>query len=105
MGFGAVADLVVQFTAFGSQIVLGLVVFGIGLFLANLAAKTIEASGSKRAGLLALAARVAILVLSGAMALREMGWRPMVVYLNATVFNTVLALLVAYIIFGVLFTG
>ena len=39
------------------------------------------------------------------MALREMGWRPMLVYLSATVFNTVLALIVAYIIFGVLFPG
>ena len=34
---------------------------------------------------------------------RKAGWRPLAVYIGATVFNTVLALLVAYVIFGVLF--
>ncbi len=34
---------------------------------------------------------------------RQAGWRPLLVYLGATVFNTVLALIVAYLIFGVLF--
>ena len=68
-----VAELVTSFTAFAGQVVLGLIVFAIGLFLANLAAKTIKASGAQQAGLLALAARVSILALSGAMALREMG--------------------------------
>ncbi len=36
-------------------------------------------------------------------ALRDAGWRPMLVYLAATVFNTILALFVASVIFGVLF--
>ena len=31
-----------------------------------------------------------------------MGWPPVVVYLIATVFNTVLALIVSYIIFGLI---
>ncbi|GIL09203.1 MAG: hypothetical protein BroJett033_7140 [Chloroflexota bacterium] len=35
-------------------------------------------------------------------AIREMGWRPVAVYLGATAFNTVLALLVAAVIFGAL---
>ncbi|CAG0994490.1 MAG: putative sulfate exporter family transporter [Anaerolinea sp.] len=35
--------------------------------------------------------------------LKEAGWRPIAVYLAATVFNTVLALGVAYVIFGVIF--
>ncbi|NWF67893.1 MAG: putative sulfate exporter family transporter [Chloroflexi bacterium] len=35
--------------------------------------------------------------------LRSAGWRPLAVYLGATVFNTLLALGVAYVIFGVLF--
>jgi uncharacterized integral membrane protein (TIGR00698 family) len=34
---------------------------------------------------------------------RKAGWRPLAVYVGATVFNTVLALVVAYVIFGVLF--
>jgi uncharacterized membrane protein YadS len=38
-------------------------------------------------------------------ALRQMGWRPILVYMGATVFNTVLALLVASVIFGTLGLG
>lgn len=34
---------------------------------------------------------------------KAMGWKPIVVYLTVTVFNTILALIVAYIIFGWLF--
>ena len=71
-GFGALADLLAQFILLGGQIVLGLIVFGVGLYLAGLAANMIEASGATTR-LLAWAARVAILVLSGAMALRQMG--------------------------------
>lgn len=35
--------------------------------------------------------------------LRQAGWRPVAVYLAATVFNTLLALVVSYVIFGVVF--
>jgi hypothetical protein len=73
LGFGALAELLAQFIHLGGQILLGLIVFGIGLYLANLAANLIEASGATNARLLAWAARVAILVLSSAMALRQMG--------------------------------
>jgi len=66
--FGASLVLV-----FAGHVALGLVIFGSGLFLGNLAAKTIESSRSAQAPLLGLAARVAILVLAGAMALRQMG--------------------------------
>jgi len=38
-------------------------------------------------------------------AVREMGWKPIGVYLSATVFNTLLALVVASIIFGLLGAG
>jgi hypothetical protein len=73
LGFVLLADLVTQFTAFAGQVVLGLIIFAIGLYLANLAAKTVQASGAAQAGWLAIAARVSILVLAGAMALRQMG--------------------------------
>jgi hypothetical protein len=73
LGFGMVATLVFQFTLLVGQIILGLIIFGIGLVLSSLAARTIVASRITQAGLLALAARVAILVLAGAMALRQMG--------------------------------
>lgn len=39
------------------------------------------------------------------MALKEMGWKPVLVYLGATVFNTLLALVVATVIFGTLGLG
>jgi hypothetical protein len=73
LGFVLLADLVTEFTAFAGQVILGLIIFAIGLYLANLAAKTVRASGAAQAGLLALASRVSILVLAGAMALRQMG--------------------------------
>ena len=73
LGFASVAELVTSFTAFAGQVILGLIIFAIGLYFANLAAKTVRASGAAQAGLLALAARIAILALAGAMALRQMG--------------------------------
>jgi hypothetical protein len=73
LGFVLLADLIARFTVFAGQVVLGLIIFGIGLFLANLAANTVRASGAAQAGLLALAARGSIIVLAGAMALRQMG--------------------------------
>jgi hypothetical protein len=48
-------------------------VFGIGLFLANLAAETVRASQAAQSGLLAVAARISIIILAGAIALRQMG--------------------------------
>jgi len=73
LGFALVATLVSQFTLLVGQIILGLIIFAIGLVLSNLAARAIVASQIARAGLLALTARVAIIVLAGAMALRQMG--------------------------------
>jgi hypothetical protein len=71
--FDSMAALITEFMIFAGGVALGLVIFGIGLYLGNLAARTIEASRSAQAPLLGLAARVAILVLAGAMALRQMG--------------------------------
>ncbi len=71
--FDALAGLITEFMVFAGHVALGLVIFGIGLYLGNLAARTIETSRSSQAPMLALAARVAILVLAGAMALRQMG--------------------------------
>lgn len=73
LGFTVLADLIARFTVFAGQLVLGLIIFGIGLFLANLASSTVRTSGAAQAGLLALAARVSIIVLAAAMALRQMG--------------------------------
>jgi len=73
LGFGVVSGLVEQFTIFAGQLLAGLAIFAIGLYLANLAARFIQASQMNQKGLLALVARVAILVLAGSMALRQVG--------------------------------
>ncbi len=73
LGFSTVGDLVAQFMVFAGHIVLGLTIFGIGLYLAHVASKTILVSGAAQSGLLAMAARVSIVILAGAMALRQMG--------------------------------
>jgi len=73
LNFELLAEGLAQVTAFAGQVILGLIIFAIGLYLANLAASTIQVSDTAQAGLLALVARVAILVLTGAMALRQMG--------------------------------
>lgn len=73
LGFEQIADLVSQFTAFAGQVALGVIIFGIGLYLANLASGIVRDSDVGQAGLLAGLARGAILVFAGAMALRQMG--------------------------------
>ncbi len=73
LGFVVLADLVARFTVFAGEIALGLVIFAIGLYLANLASRTILTGSAAQSWLLALAARVSIIVLAGAMALRQMG--------------------------------
>ncbi len=72
LGFAQLAELVSSFILFLGNVLLGLIIFGLGLYLANLAATTIRASGSAQSGILATAARAAILILAGAMALRQM---------------------------------
>ncbi len=73
LGFDVLADLVAQFLVFASQVALGLVIFAIGLYLANLASRVIQSSDAAQANLLALAARISILSLAGAMAMNQMG--------------------------------
>jgi len=73
LGFSLLADLSAKFTVFAAQILLGVIIFGIGLYLANWSYRAISAGSMANAGLLATSARIAILVLSAAMALREMG--------------------------------
>jgi hypothetical protein len=73
LGFAVLAELVAEFMVFASHVLLGLIIFGIGLYLANLAARTVLASKASQAKLFAVASRVSVTVLAGAMALRQMG--------------------------------
>jgi mechanosensitive ion channel-like protein len=73
LGFDQVAVLMTDLLALAGRILLGLVIFLVGLYLARLAADAIRASGVDQPNLLAITAQAAILVLTGAMALRQIG--------------------------------
>jgi hypothetical protein len=73
LDFDLLAEGLAQFTAFVGQVILGLIIFAFGLYLANLASSTIQATAAAQSDFLAWAARIGILVLAGAMALRQMG--------------------------------
>lgn len=72
LGFAGVHELLEMFIAFGADIVLGLVIFVVGYWLADLAARAIERANPAGRGM-ARIARVAILGLVVAMGLRAMG--------------------------------
>jgi hypothetical protein len=67
------ANLVSRLLVFVGHILIGLVIFTLGLYLANLVAKIITSRDIVQAKLLAIIAKLAILLLAGAMALRQMG--------------------------------
>ena len=73
LGLDALALLVVEFTVLAGQVLLGLLIFAVGLYLSNLAYQAVKSNASEQSDLLAVAARVSILVFAGAMALRQMG--------------------------------
>lgn len=73
LGFTALAGLVSELTVFAGQIVLGLLILAVGLWLANMAAAAIKQAKLKQAGMLATVARVAILGLAAAIGLQRMG--------------------------------
>jgi hypothetical protein len=71
--FAALTDIVEGLLVISGRVLIGALVFGIGLYLANLAHSMIKSLGNPSSGVLAQAARVAILVFVGAMALQQMG--------------------------------
>lgn len=74
IGFATLGDLVAELLVFIGHILLGLTVFGIGLYLAGLAHRTVLVGRSPQAALLATVARVSIVVLGAALGLRAMGF-------------------------------
>lgn len=73
LGFGGVRDLLETFIEFGGDILLGLVIFVVGYWLANVAATAIQRANADNSVGLARIARIAILGLVIAMGLRAMG--------------------------------
>lgn len=73
LAFDQLTVIVQAILRISARVLSGVVVFGIGLYLANLAFSLIQSSGSRQANILAQAARIAIIALVGAMALQQMG--------------------------------
>ncbi len=73
VGFENAAALLTRLLQFAGQFLLGVVFLGFGVFLANLAARAVLASSIPHARLLALAARIGILLFTTAVGLRQMG--------------------------------
>jgi len=73
MGLTAVAVLASELLVFAGRVALGVLLLGAGMYVANLVAQVVSDSGAQNPPLLARVARVAVLVLTGAMALRQMG--------------------------------
>ncbi len=73
LGFASLSALVTDLLVFAGHVIFGLVIFGIGLYLAKLVSDAITASGTSNANLIAFVTRISIAVLAGAMALRQMG--------------------------------
>ena len=81
LGIPALQEVVSVILAIAAQVLIGVIVFAIGLYLANLAFNLILASGTAQSRFLAQSARIAILTLVGAMALNRMGIAPNIVNL------------------------
>lgn len=73
LGFTNLAGLTTELLEVGGHILLGLAIIALGLYLGKAASNVIDRSQIKRSDLLAMIARVAILILATAMGLRQMG--------------------------------
>lgn len=73
LGIPTLTAVVEEITYLAGRVLFGIVVFAIGLFLANLAQRVIASSGTHQARVLGQIARLAIVGLVGAMALQTMG--------------------------------
>lgn len=71
LGFGELSNIVNEFVGFAGQVLLGIIVFGIGIFLANFAYDIATDAGLSN--FVANLIRAAVMVLVGAMALERMG--------------------------------
>jgi hypothetical protein len=73
LNFAGLTDIVRAILRIGARILSGLVVFAVGLYLANLAFRLVNAMGTGQAKILAQTARIAVIAFVGAMALQQMG--------------------------------
>ena len=100
LNFNNIATIFTGFINFAGQVILGLIIFTIGLFIANLVSNKVKESKSAQANLFAIIARIAILVLVGSMALQQMGFGEEIVLLAFGLFFGAVAVAAA-IAFGI----
>jgi len=81
LGLPALTEVMQGLLRLFGQILSGLVVFAVGLYLANLAAQLVASSGGSQAVLLSRTTRIAIVVFTAAMALQQIGVAPSIVNL------------------------
>ena len=81
LNFSGLKAIVLGVIGIFGQILAGLVVFAVGLYLANLAYSLISSSNTSQAKILGQTARVAIIALVSAMALQQIGIAPNIVNL------------------------
>lgn len=73
LGFTILAQLVSDFLVASGGVLLGVVIFGLGLYLAGVAERVIRSTAGRQSTVLVPIAKVAILVFAGALALRQTG--------------------------------
>lgn len=98
LGFSDLASLVKRFLQFSSNILLGLFIFAIGLYLSQLAQKLILSSSINHSNFLSLLAKYSILIMAAAMGLGEMGIAQSIVNMGfAIIFGAIsLALAISF---------
>lgn len=99
LGFVELTQITTELLRILGQVIAGLVVFAIGLYLANLAFTIIRNSGGGKALILAQAARIAIIILVAAMSLQQIGIAPNIINLAFGLLMGALAVAIA-IAFG-----
>ncbi len=72
-GFDSLAGIVSELSSFLGHVFFGIIILGIGLYIANIIENTVASSSAPNSKLLGQIAKVAILVVSLAMALKRMG--------------------------------
>ncbi len=81
LGIPALTAIVSGLLVILGQLLVGLAIFAVGLYLANLAYNLVASSGSAQAKILGQTARISIIVLVSAMALQQIGLAPDIVNL------------------------
>jgi hypothetical protein len=98
LGFGGVSLLFQEVTYFGGQLILAVLVLGLGFYFAGLAETAIRSGASPVARPLGLVARIAILVLAASMALQQLnvGQEIITIAFAATVGSVAVAAAIAF---------